>query len=113
MTKIKVTHKTMMANFEFPIEVGQVKMKAVGQAFIYKDKKSGKLEGDFEFIDYTNITYMSMPIENHGGMEKLKIFHNDLGINLTKLIDDEFNKVVTEEFKQNFIKQFEEKIFEL
>jgi hypothetical protein len=104
--KVKITHKSLMVNLEFPLEVGQVKMNAECQAFIYKDRKSGELDGDFEFMDYKNTTYMGMPIDGYGGMQKLKAFHTELGIDLSKLINDEFDKVITEEFQKDFIKQF-------
>lgn len=110
--EVKITHKTLMVNIEFPLEVGQVKMNAECQAFIYKDRESGKLIGDFEFMDYKDTTYMGMPIDGYGGMQKLKAFHTELGIDLQKLINEEFDKVITEEFQANFISQFDIKDFQ-
>jgi hypothetical protein len=116
MTRIKVTSKTLMVNLEFPIEVGQVKLNAVCQAFISKSDETGELEGDFEFIDYNNITYMGMPISAYDGMNgmiKLKAFHSELGINLDSLISDEFDKVMTDEFQKVFISTIDKKLFTL
>jgi hypothetical protein len=110
--KVKITHKTLLVNLEFPLEVGQVKMNAEGQAFIYKDKKSNELTGDFDFMDYKNTTYMGMPIDGYKGMQKLREFHTELGIDLQKLINEEFDKVITKEFQQDFISQFDIKDFE-
>ena len=113
MTKIKVTSKTLMVNLEFPIEVGQVKLNAVCQAFIHRDRESGELEGDFEFIDYNDITYMGMPIENYDGMKKLKAFHSELGINLDSLLNGEFDKIMTDEFQKVFISTIDKELFKL
>jgi hypothetical protein len=109
--KVKITHKTLMVNLEFPLEVGQVKMNAECQAFVYKDRESGELTGDFEFTDYKNTTYMGMPIDGYGGMQKLRTFHAELGIDLQQLINDQYYKIITEEFQQDFIKQFDIKDF--
>jgi hypothetical protein len=111
MTRIKVTQKTLLVNLEFPIEVGQVKLTAVCQAFISLSKETGELEGDFDFMDYNDITYMGMPIDGYKGMSKLKEFHQDLGIDLEKLIYNEYKEVMTEEFQQVFISTFDRKLF--
>ena len=105
--KVKITHKTLMVNLEFPLEVGQVKMKAEAQVFIYKDRESGELTGDFDFSDYKNTTYMGMPIDGYKGMQKLREFHNELGIDLQKLISDEYDKIITKEFQKDFVSQFD------
>jgi len=104
--QVKVTSKMMMVNFEFPIVVGQISLNAIGQAMITKDKETGELDGDFEFIDHENFTYMGMKVEGYDGWKKLKQFHSELGINLDNLINIEFNKVVTTEFKKEFLREF-------
>jgi predicted oxidoreductase len=113
MVKIKVTSKTLMVNLEFPIEVGQVKLDAVCQAFISQDQDTGELDGDFDFIDYNNVTYMGMSISDYGGVKKLKAFHNELGINLDALINNEYNKVMTSDFQKVFISTIDKKLFSL
>ena len=113
MTKIKVTHKTLMVNFKFPLEVVQVKMDAVCQVFLSQNKESKQLMGYFEFIDHDNITYMGMPIDGYKAWNKLCDHHTEFGIDLRKLINNEFDNIVTEEFQQEFLKQFDVKQFEL
>jgi hypothetical protein len=110
--KVKVTHKTLMMSLEFPLEVGQVKMDAECQVFVYKDRESGYLTGDFDFMDYKNTTYMGMAIDGYKGMQKLRDFHTELGIDLQKLINDEFYKIINEEFQADFVSQFDIKEFE-
>ena len=113
MIKIKVTSKTLMVNLEFPIEVGQVKLNAVCQAYIDQNYESGELEGNFEFMDYSDTTYMGMKIDGYEGVKKLKTFHKELGIDLDVLINKEFNKVMTDEFQKVFISTIDKKLFQL
>jgi len=110
--KVSITHKTLMVNFEFPIVVGQVKIIAIGLAHVYKGDESGQIEADIDFMDYGETTYMDMPVEGYEGVKKLKEMHKGFGIDLGTLIDNEFNKVVTEEFKTEFLKQFDVRMFE-
>ena len=111
--QVKITNKMMMVNFTFPIVVGQVKLDAIGQAYVYASDKTGKIAGDFEFMDQENETYMDMPIKGYNAWKKLREFHTEFGVDLQKLIHDEFDKVVTEEFQQEFLSQFDVKNFEL
>jgi hypothetical protein len=111
--QVKITAKMMMVNFEFPIVVGQVKLDAVCQVYVYKCDKTGKITGDFEFMDQENETYMDMPIKGSDAWKKLKQFHTEFGVDLGKLINDEFDKVVTDEFQQEFLSQFDVKNFEI
>ena len=110
--KVVITNRMLMVDFEFPIVVGQVKIIAIGQAHVYKGDESGKIEADFDFIDYGETTYMGMVIEGYKGVEKLKEMHKGFGIDLGDLIDKEFDKVVTDEFKTEFLKQFDVRMFE-
>jgi len=111
--QVKITNKMMMVNFQFPIVVGQVKLNAIGQAYIYKSSKSGEITGDFEFMDQENETYMDMPIKGYDAWKKLKEFHTEFGVDLQKLIADEFDKVVTEDFQRKFLSEFDVKNFEI
>ena len=111
--QVKITNKLLMVNFEFPIEVGQVKLDAIGQVYVYKSSTSNQLAGDFEFMDQDNETYMGMPIKGYEAWKKLKTFHLEFGVDLQKLINDEFDKVVTEDFQKEFLKQFDVKNFEI
>ena len=111
--QVKITNKVMMVNFEFPIVVGQVKLNAIGQAYVYKSDKSGEITGDFEFMDQEGETYMDMPIKGYDAWKKLKEFHTEFGVDLQKLIHDEFDKVVTGDFQKEFLSEFDVKNFEI
>jgi len=43
----------------------------------------------------------------------LKSFHLEFGVDLQKLIGDEFDKVVTEDFQRKFLSEFDVKNFEI
>ena len=111
--QVTITNKMMMVNFQFPITVGQVKLDAIGQAYVYASDKSGQIAADFEFMDQDNETYMDMPIKGYEAWRKLKEFHAEFGVDLQKLIGDEFDKVVTDKFQQEFLSQFDVKNFEI
>ncbi len=103
--QVKITNKMMMVDFEFPITVGQVKLTAVGQAYVHCDN-TGQIAADFEFVDQVSETYMDMPVEGYDAWNKLKQFHTEFGVDLTKLIGNEFDKVVNDNFKKHFLSQF-------
>ena len=103
---MKITHKTLMVNVEFPIEVGQLKTTAIAQLFVTKDDK-GKNEAGVEFIDMGEITYMGMTIEGYTNWKKFKDFHKEMGLDFDKLLDNEFDKVMTDEAVENLIKDIQ------
>ena len=111
--QVTITNKMMMVNFQFPITVGQVKLDAIGQAYVYASDKSGQIAADFEFMDQDNETYMDMPIKGYEAWRKLKEFHSEFGVDLQKLIGDEFDKVVDDDFKKEFLSQFDIKDFRI
>ena len=111
--QVKITNKMMMVDFEFPITVGQVKLVATAQAYISKNSETGLVVADFEFTDQHDETYMDMPINGFGAWNKLKEFHLEFGVNLQKLIADEFDKVVNEDFQKDFLSKFDVKNFEI
>ncbi len=111
--QVKVTNKMMMVDFEFPITVGQVKLVATAQAYVSKHSETGLIIADFEFTDQHEETYMDMPIRGYDAWKKLKEFHLEFGVDLQKLVANEFDKVVSEDFKKEFLSQFNVKDFEI
>ena len=107
--QVTITHKTLMVTFEFPIVVGQVKTNALAQAYVSRGR-SGEIVGDFEFIDQETTTYMDMPVSGYDAWKKLKTFHLEFGVDLQKLIDKKFDEVVNDDFKKEFLKQFDSNI---
>ena len=111
--QVKVTNKMMMVDFEFPITVGQVKLVATAQAYVSKHSETGLVIADFEFTDQHEETYMDMPIKGYDAWKKLLEFHLEFGVDLQKLVADEFDKVVDEDFKKDFLSKFDPKNFEI
>ena len=107
---VTITNKMLMVTFEFPIEVGQVKLNALAQAYVGRDSKSGEITGDFDFMDQENTTYMDMPVSGYDAWKKLKTFHLEFGVDLQKLIDKKFDEVVNDDFKKEFLLQFDSKL---
>ena len=110
--QVKITNKMMMVDFEFPITVGQVKLVATAQAYVSK-LGNREVVADFEFTDQHEETYMDMPIKGYDAWKKLKEFHLEFGVDLQKLVADEFDKVVSEDFQKDFLSQFNVKDFEI
>ncbi len=95
---MKVTHATLMVNVENEIEVGPLKLTVIHQVCLYENK-DGNIAHDVHLMDHASITYMGVPIDNgYDGWRKFNNFHKEnLGINFDKLIDEESNKVLTEQ----------------
>ena len=106
---VTITNKMLMVTFEFPIEVGQVKTNALAQAYVSRGR-SGEVVGDFEFLDQETTTYMDMPVSGYDAWKKLREFHLEFGVDLQKLIDKKFDEVVNDDFKKEFLQQFDSKL---
>jgi hypothetical protein len=88
---MKITQKTMMVTLENTVTIGNnnaIELTLVHQAFISRDKLSG-IECDIELMDYTDIKFLGMDIDNgFNGFRDFKAKMLDLGINVDKLIDE-------------------------
>ena len=106
MKNLKITSKLLQVNVDFPIEVGQLKITATAQLYIYKNG-NGIKQCDIDFIDKRDTTYMGISISGYENYIKFRDFHKEMGIDFQKLIDEEFDKVWTKEFTDEFIKDFD------
>ena len=79
------------------IEIGQIKLNAEVQIISCDDS----CKPDFELLDYDEITYMNMQVENTSELFK---FHKTLGIDLNREIDRAIEKALTEEVVSDLIK---------
>lgn len=105
MKNLKITTKVLRVNVDFPIEVGQLKTTATAQLYIYHNKDGSK-RCDVDFMDQRDTTYMGISIEGYENYRKFRDFHKEMGIDFDDLLDKEFDKVWTEEFTDEFIKDF-------
>ena len=94
---MKVTHATLMVNVENKIEVGPLKLTAIHQVCLYKNKDDS-IAHEVDLIDHTDVTYMGVPIDgDYKNWRKFVDFHKEMGINFDKLINEESDKALTEQ----------------
>ena len=103
MKNLKVTSKLLMVTVEFPIEVGQLKTTATASLHIYEKKEGGR-GCDVEFMDQNNTTYMGIELGGYANWRKFCDFHKEMGIDFQSLLHKEFEKVWTDEFTAEYIK---------
>lgn len=101
-----IESKSMFLTVSVPVEVGQIKATIQNQliVFITKDYTLGC---DIDnFVDIENITYSGVKIERgHEQWNKIKEFHNSIGIDLSDLMIKEVDKVLTKETCDKIMKQ--------
>lgn len=102
MTKVVLTHKSMCLNYQFPVQVGELKVTL--QAGVWVHKSDDKNTYDCEFMDVLNITYMGIEIKGYEDWTKFKKFHKEMGIDFDKALDTEFEKVMTKERLDKLVK---------
>jgi hypothetical protein len=102
MTKVVLTHKSMNLQYEFDVQVGE--LKATLQATVWVHKNDNENTYDCEFMDVDNITYMGMEIKGYENWIKFKKFHKEMGIDFDTLLDKEFEKVMTKERLDKLVK---------
>jgi hypothetical protein len=102
MTKVELTHKSMYLNYEFDVQVGELKARL--QAAVWVHKKDDGNTYDCEFMDTLNITYMGIEIKGYEDWTKFKKFHKEMGIDFDKALDKEFEKVMTKERLDKLVK---------
>jgi hypothetical protein len=103
MTKVELTHKSMNLNYEFDIQVGELKARLQAGVWVYK-KDDGNTY-DCEFMDTLNITYMGMEIKGYENWTKFKKFHKEMGIDFDTALNKEFEKVMTKERLDKLVKE--------
>jgi hypothetical protein len=102
MTKVVLTHKSMHLQYEFDVQVAE--LKATLQATVWVYKNDDKNTYDCEFMDVDNITYMGIEIKGYENWTKFKKFHKEMGIDFDKALDTEFEKVMTKERLDKLVK---------
>ena len=103
MKNLKISSKMLMVTVDFPIQVGQLKTTAMASLHIY-EREDGSKGCDVEFMDQENTTYMDVKIDGYANWRKFCEFHKEMGIDFQDLLHKEFDKVWTDEFTAEFIK---------
>ena len=84
---MKVTSKTLMVNIENDITLanGMIKLTVEHQVCLYEDKNGG-VGIEIEFMDYTNIEFMGMPVKD---VKIFKTHLSGLGVDFNEMLDNE------------------------
>jgi hypothetical protein len=111
---MKITAKTMMVTLENTVRIGNnnaIELTLVHQAFISRDKLGG-IDVDIELMDYTDVKFLGMDIENgFEGFMDFKTKMLDLGINVEKLIDKKATELFDEmNMEKNLVFLFKDQI---
>jgi len=104
MTEIKLTSKRLYLEYEFPVQVGELKATLTAMVMVAK-QDDGTKTWDCEFTDVDNISYMDVAIEGYENWRKFKTFHNEMGIDFDIALDKEFAKVMIKTKLDKLVKE--------
>tara|TARA_R110000822_G_scaffold10358_8_gene39272 strand:+ start:277 stop:597 length:321 start_codon:yes stop_codon:yes gene_type:complete len=89
---MKIESKLVMINVKNSITVGAndaITLDVIHQVCLYENK-DGSIEADLDLVDYDNIKFLGMEIENgYKGFRDFKEQMLKFGINVDELIDEE------------------------
>jgi hypothetical protein len=95
MSKIKLETKLMMLSLSSEVQVGPLKATLVAMVC------TGEKGTDIDFEDIVNVTYNGTPITDY---RKFRDMNKTFGINYDTILQDEFDKIFTEETVEEYIK---------
>jgi predicted Zn-dependent protease len=104
MTEIKLASKRLYLEYEFPVQVSELKATLTALVMITK-QDDGTRTWDCEFTDVDNISYMDVAIEGYENWRKFKTFHSEMGIDFDIALDKEFTKVMTKTKLDKLVKE--------
>lgn len=104
MTEIKLTSKRLYLEYEFPVQVGELKATLLATVMVNKHD-DGTRTWDCDFIDVNEISYMGVAIDGYENWRKFKAFHNSMGIDFDIALDKEFAKVMTKAKIDKMVKE--------
>jgi len=110
---MKITHKTLMVNFETEVKIGRndaIELTLIHQAFISRNK-NGDMDVDIEFMDVTNGKFLGIEIEgNYSEFKKFKETMLTLGIDVNKLIDEKEKELMKSDIEDELKEMFRHNI---
>ena len=104
MTKVELMHKSMQLNYQFDVQVGELKAKLTACVWVYRKEKEENTY-DCEFLDINEITYMGIEIKGYENLSKFKKFHKEMGIDFDLALNVEFEKVMTKNRLDKLVKE--------
>lgn len=97
MKKFSIESKVVFINVNIPVEIGSVKATVVTQIIVHKNE-DGSNRGESEVIDYTDISFMGMPIDNgYDGFKKFKSHMDGMGVDINDILDRASEEILTKE----------------
>lgn len=110
---MKITHKTLMVNFETEVKIGRndaIEVTLIHQAFISRDKK-GDVDVDTELIDTINVKFLGIAIEEGCmGFRKFKETMLTLGIDVDELLHEKELEIMQSDVASKLKLMFGDKI---
>lgn len=104
MTTIKLTSKRLWLEYEFPVQVSELKATLTAMVIVAV-QDDGTRTWDCEFTDVNEISYMGVAIDGYDNWRKFKTFHNEMGIDFEVALDKEFAKVMTKAKIDKMVKE--------
>lgn len=104
MTKVELTHKSLHLQYSFDVKVGELTAKLQAGVWVNKNAQ-GETTHDCEFQDVCDILYMGMEVKGYDNWKKFRDFHKSMGIDFDKLLDKEFEKVMTKDRLDKLVKE--------
>lgn len=104
MTKVELTHKSLHLQYSFDVKVGELTAKLQAGVWVNKNAQ-GETTYDCEFQDTCDTFYMGMEIKGYDNWKKFRDFHKSMGIDFDKLLDKEFEKVMTKDRLDKLVKE--------
>jgi hypothetical protein len=110
---MKITHKTLMVNFETEVKIGRndaIEATLVHQAFIYRDK-NGVVDVELDSVDTVNVKFLGIAIEeSYSAFKEFKTTMLTLGIDVNKLINEKELEISKSDVKDNLKLMFGDRI---
>jgi hypothetical protein len=96
---MELTAKSFFLTLKEEVQIGELKATLVAQVM------GNKKEFDIEFTDWDDMSYMGHPIEGYTNWTKFADFHQQMGIDFRKMVDDKFNEIFTKEAVSEFVEK--------
>ena len=100
---MNIQSKTLFVKVTEPIQIGELKLTIEAQVWVVIKDNGVMVIDDIEETDYTDITYMNIPIDGYDNWKKFREFHKGMGIDFEKLICSKFDEIFTIESVGNLI----------
>jgi hypothetical protein len=105
MSEIKLTSKRLYLEYEFPVQIGELKATLLATVLINNHDNNSDRTYDCDFIDVNDISYMGIAIDGYENWRNFKTFHRSMGIDFDIALDKAFAKVMTKAKLDKLVKE--------